>query len=999
MQRERIRYMRCLKTQYFYLMLIPCVAVLCPNQIQAVATAPSPIAAETAESAAAAPSSIIDVTSATVARQTELTVPTTITLAWEQVQGGGTDIAVGPSGQVIHTNSSTQGIWWGNGITASNYKAINWTQLNGGLSKIAIGKDGVLWGVNNVGNIFRSTDTGANWTTLGSDFKDVGVGSNGNVWAIKTNGSVYFWENNTWFSITSSAYGGLLKQISVGKDGAVWGIGNDNITYWVNGITTATPKGTSYGWGNTPETFIHVSIGHDGSVWAVSTTGNLYARQNNTWVTVNTPKALMIVEGGHNGQVWALATDNTIWYASTTTVAAATQPGGSSYTYPGNQTGFSISFADAWKLPAIGKGIIKFTAKGANNLAVALAPSKASSGDIYYFGLGYSNCSIGYIRRILTADGTYNKTSANIAGTAAQLNAAEDRPYWLKIDGGTMSMGTGTIVGQNQFMTYTDPSPLAAQYIGLGGYGSSSVEYKNITIEALPITTIYDASTPPGGSTFKVTGLAGNTIDQNTTFHTNWKLTSAGKGILQFKITAAQDAWVIFGPSAKYEVGKSIALGIGGNNNAQTYFRTDIYGANKVSVADKITAGDAYWIKLENGTISYGKSATQGQNKLLEWTDVLVNSQLYFGFGGYQAIPVTLSNITITQPSTPTTELPSSTNVYDTATPPGGSTFKLLGKAANTIDKNTTFHKNWALGAGDFSLTFKAYVPNVITKELWIILSPKLSYTPNTGVVLCLGAERGQAFIEALGESGSSYIKTDIYGDNKVRTVDHLSDETNVYDYWIQRQGKTISYGRGATPGQNQIATWTNAIVTKPRYVGFGCYENNPVELSNIVITQITTTPPITPTTVETTINTQTIEALAKALGQSTYNAKLAALNNIVSESTDKLFNATVHTKFKAALETIYRDRSRGEIAVLKKLQSFLQQAYQSTLLTTQQKERILDQMIQPLTREINKLEKATLTTTKKPIVKETTTVTTKTRKKPETTTTTREHRGTRFTR
>jgi Farnesoic acid 0-methyl transferase len=60
------------------------------------------------------------------------------------------------------------------------------------------------------------------------------------------------------------------------------------------------------------------------------------------------------------------------------------------------------------------------------------------------------------------------------------LDANEFKSFWISWINGTISVGQGIIVGSSSFMTYTDPSPSAVNYIALSGYNTpGSVFFNN----------------------------------------------------------------------------------------------------------------------------------------------------------------------------------------------------------------------------------------------------------------------------------------------------------------------------------------------------------------------------------------------------------------------------------------------------------------------------------------------------------------------------------------
>ena len=54
------------------------------------------------------------------------------------------------------------------------------------------------------------------------------------------------------------------------------------------------------------------------------------------------------------------------------------------------------------------------------------------------------------------------------------LNSTSLRPFWVSFQNGWVKVGTGTEVGENQFMSWEDPTPAKIKFISVStGFGSS----------------------------------------------------------------------------------------------------------------------------------------------------------------------------------------------------------------------------------------------------------------------------------------------------------------------------------------------------------------------------------------------------------------------------------------------------------------------------------------------------------------------------------------------
>lgn len=307
---------------------------------------------------------------------------------------------------------------------------------------------------------------------------------------------------------------------------------------------------------------------------------------------------------------------------------------------------------------------------------------------------------------------------------------------------------------------------------------------------------------------------------------------------------------------------------------------------------------------------------------------------------------------------------------YDTSTPPGGSSFIVLGKATNTNIQNLTFNAAWKLPTiGKGIVTFKVNTQ----QSAWIVLSPKAAYEKDKSIGVCIGGY-GNAV---------SFFRTNIVdGDDLAYCIDTIQQgqegNSATWDsYWIEVQDGKISYGKGSTPGQNKLMELTNqSIIPSLLYVGFGCYQNIKAEFANITFATITapsvtttpttTTPDTTTTTPSTTIPDTTTPTTAASITPvltseqiliteineaitKPYAQKFAALSAIQQKSTGKTFSNDVNTAFAQAITTLYNARASLTSAKLDKLRIFFKSIMQSSLLNKDQRNIIKTKYIPAL--------------------------------------------------
>ena len=185
---------------------------------------------------------------------------------WEQLSGGGRDVAVGADGSawIIGSNqvgSSDFGIYKWNGSA--------WVASDGGGVRIAVSPSGIPWIVNSAGQIWRrnSSDPAVNgWTLLSGGGKDLGIGADGSVWLVGSNpvggGSdfgIYKWDGSAWVA----ADGGGVR-IAVGPTGVPWLVNSAGQIWRRNSSNTSVG-----GWTQLPGGGRDISIQDGNYAWLI----------------------------------------------------------------------------------------------------------------------------------------------------------------------------------------------------------------------------------------------------------------------------------------------------------------------------------------------------------------------------------------------------------------------------------------------------------------------------------------------------------------------------------------------------------------------------------------------------------------------------------------------------------------------------------------------------------------------------------------------------------
>ena len=169
---------------------------------------------------------------------------------------------------------------------------------------------------------------------------------------------------------------------------------------------------------------------------------------------------------------------------------------------------------NSWRLPEIGNGSVVFQAQSIDNIHVAFADDQSDSANAYRLIIGEGNTGTGDIESSIEKwEGT-----ANVVVSETVTESVSDFAYyWVKLENGIISYGTGDIPGVNEKLSYSDGTPLTGiEWIGFSS-DVNIVQFKNIEVKSLykqlTLTNAVQSSLYPHNSG---TGGALLAIDGNT---------------------------------------------------------------------------------------------------------------------------------------------------------------------------------------------------------------------------------------------------------------------------------------------------------------------------------------------------------------------------------------------------------------------------------------------------------------------------------------------------
>ncbi len=287
---------------------------------------------------------------------------------------------------------------------------------------------------------------------------------------------------------------------------------------------------------------------------------------------------------------------------------------------------------DEWVLPELNKGAVVFNAKnttspeGVTTIQVGFAAEDATNQkDAYYDVIigGWNNTQSGIRnKRMLMAKS--NNDNAKVPTDEVAY------PYWVMINNGTISFGSGTKPGSQEILSWKDPDAATVDIrkVSFSSY-TNNVEYTGINL--IPAVN---------NQTF--TAIAPN--NQFPEWRGAWKFPEANSGAVVFSAQNIdlKDGYTTLNIGLAASPGSAVpthTIYFGGWKNTKSAIIND-----RLTVQS--TSGDAgqvpadkephtYWVSVNGATISYGKGSTIGANMIGTYDDPSNAPLQYFSFSSF----------------------------------------------------------------------------------------------------------------------------------------------------------------------------------------------------------------------------------------------------------------------------------------------------------------------------------------------------------------------------
>ena len=186
--------------------------------------------------------------------------------------------------------------------------------------------------------------------------------------------------------------------------------------------------------------------------------------------------------------------------------------------------------------------------------------------------------------------------SYNVTPSAQVPGDDQFHPYWISVDGTTISYGKGAVPNMNMIGTWTSPDTLNISQFSLSSY-SNVTEYRNIKVVELDDPTAHK--------------VEANTNGQFTIWKPKWKLPETGRGAVTFKAVAEQDIIIGFTDSLEGQAVKyRISVGTWDNSISAIYkdSKQVVRSESPATLVRNDGQANDYWFAFDKGRIKIGRA-------------------------------------------------------------------------------------------------------------------------------------------------------------------------------------------------------------------------------------------------------------------------------------------------------------------------------------------------------------------------------------------------------
>lgn len=198
-----------------------------------------------------------------------------------------------------------------------------WVLKPGDFKSVTIGDKNHIWGVNDIGEVWRWHDGGKiqGWKPIDGYLDTITAGPDGTVWGVDQAGKLRQWskkgKQEKWDNVVPPRTVGKLKSLSVGDRKNIWCLSEENEVWrWADGKKRVL-------WEKIPTQptqprLVAIAAGADGTAWAIDQAGKLqqWSEENRRWLPIEQRDRvgrLTSVSVGDQHNVWCLNTKSEIW--------------------------------------------------------------------------------------------------------------------------------------------------------------------------------------------------------------------------------------------------------------------------------------------------------------------------------------------------------------------------------------------------------------------------------------------------------------------------------------------------------------------------------------------------------------------------------------------------------------------------------------------------------------------------------------------------------------